>query len=135
MSEERAFDRRRFRRHELAGGWIAIVGRSAEDNDDLSLRLSEPQDYWFHVCGCPGSHVLLLHRPDLEPPREILEQAAALAAWYSKARAAGEARVTLTRAGQVSKSHGLAPGQVLVQRERILKVVPGLPPEAEPPRA
>ena len=36
-----------------------LIGRSNEGNDHLTLHLARPEDYWFHVHGTPGSHVVL----------------------------------------------------------------------------
>jgi predicted ribosome quality control (RQC) complex YloA/Tae2 family protein len=74
----------------------------------------------------PGSHVLLRARPDAEPSRETLAQAAAVAAYHSKARPAGTARVYCTRARYVSKPRGVPAGTVEVARGRVLKVRPDI---------
>lgn len=114
--------------YRLPGGWQVLVGRTDAANDYLSVRLAQPEDWWFHVHGLPGSHVVLRARPDLEPDRRTLEGAAAIAAWHSRARAAGVTPVTCARARDVSKPRGAQAGTVAVRRERILKVRPGLPP-------
>lgn len=127
----RTFDRKRFRVHDLGDGWTAVSGRTDADNDTLSLRLSLPADRWFHAHGCPGSHVILLERGDLKPPREVLEKAAAIAAWHSKARGAPVARVGMAYAADVGKRRGAPAGEVTVVREGTLRVKPALP-EAGP---
>ena len=114
--------------YHLAGDWLVLAGRTAADNDRLSLELAAPDDYWFHVRGTSGSHVVLRARPDEEPGREILEQAAAIAAYHSKARAGGLTAVSCTRARFVSKPPGASPGTVQIRKETTLKVRPGLPP-------
>ena len=45
--------------YELPGGWIVLAGKTDQDNDHLSIKMAGPNDYWFHVRGLPGSHVLL----------------------------------------------------------------------------
>ena len=134
---ERTIDPRRFRSYELPGGWTVVVGRTDRDNDELSVRFRSPKDYWFHVAGMPGSHVLLLHDPDREPDAETLKCAASIAAWHSRARNARRARVHVTLAANVRKIRGSPAGEVTIRRERGLDVVPGLPDgtdrdEAEP---
>lgn len=119
--------------YQLPGGWEVLVGRTDADNDYLSLKLAEPADWWFHVHGMPGSHVILRARTDLEPDRRTLERAAAIAAYYSKARAGGVTPVSCTRARDVSKPRGAKPGTVQIRREKLLKVRPGLP-EPSPDR-
>ena len=64
----------------LAGGWKALVGRTDADNDYLSLTVAQPDDWWFHVRGVPGGHVILQGPPGEEPDRETLNRAAAIAA-------------------------------------------------------
>jgi predicted ribosome quality control (RQC) complex YloA/Tae2 family protein len=113
--------------YELPGGWQVLAGKTDADNDLLSLRFAHPNDWWFHVNGMPGSHVLLRWREGEEPSREILLAAAAIAAWHSKARQAGTVSVLCTRARHVSKPRGAEPGSVCSKRDLVLKVRPGLP--------
>ena len=115
--------------YELPGGWKVLAGKTDEDNDILSIRLAHPEDWWFHVRGMPGSHVLLRHRPDEEPDRETLKGAAAIAAYHSKAREGGMVSVSCTRAKHVTKPRGAKPGTVTIRRENLLKVRPGIPEE------
>ena len=96
--------------YELPGGWTVLAGRTDADNERLSLRLARPNDWWFHIRGHPGSHVLLRARPDAEPDRETLRRAAAVAAWHSKARAGGVQVVSCTRARFVTKPRGAPVG-------------------------
>ena len=111
------------RHFKSADGWDIWVGRTAADNDILSLRLADPADGWMHVAGQSGSHVII--RPPAaeaaaaaaaRPPRETLLDAAHLAIYYSKARAASRAAVHWTRAGQVGKARGAPPGEVTLGR-------------------
>ena len=112
-----------------APGWLILAGRNDRDNDYLSLKVAKPQDWWFHVRGLPGSHVVLqaTQAKAGEPDRRLLEQAAAVAAWHSKARHGGVVAVTACKAGQISKPRGAKAGTVSVRRETVLKVRPGLP--------
>jgi len=118
--------------YELPGGWIVLAGRTDADNERLSIKLADPRDWWFHVRGMPGSHVLLKHNPEIteEPGSATLKQAAAIAAWHSKARGGGVIPVSCTLACNVSKPRGTPKGTVSIRKERVLKVRPALP---EPP--
>ena len=118
-------------RYELPGGWIVVAGKTDEDNDLLSIKTAGPDDWWFHVRGMPGSHVLLKSKPGEEPDRETLKRAAAIAAYHSKARTGGVVAVSCTEARYVSKPAGAKPGTVLIRKETLIKVRPGLP-ESQP---
>jgi predicted ribosome quality control (RQC) complex YloA/Tae2 family protein len=110
----------------LSGGWKVLVGRTDADNDYLSLRLARPDDWWFHVRGMPGSHVILQARPGEDPDRQTLKRAAAIAAYHSKAREAGVVAVSCTRARYVTKPRGVPVGTVQIRKEMVLKVRPAL---------
>ena len=102
---------------ESPDGMIVLVGRTARDNDVLSIKLASPRDFWFHVAGESGSHVVVRNPDNLAVlPRETKIFAAGLAAGYSKARRGGKVSVHMARAGDVSKSRGLAPGKVHLRR-------------------
>jgi len=113
--------------HELPGGWKVLAGKTDVDNDYLSLKLAKPNDFWFHVRSMPGSHVVLRRGSKEVPNRSILKQAAAVAAWYSKARHGGVVPVSCTEARYVSKPRGAKPGLVHIRKEIKLKVRPALP--------
>jgi len=108
----------------LPGGWQVLVGRTDADNDYLSFRAARPNDWWFHVRGMPGSHVILQGPPGADPDRETLQRAAAIAAYHSKARDAGVVAVSGTRARDVTKLRGAKAGTVQIRHERVFKVRP-----------
>jgi predicted ribosome quality control (RQC) complex YloA/Tae2 family protein len=117
-------DQVRLLRYTLPGGWQVLVGRTDADNDQLSLHIAKPNDWWFHIRGMPGSHVLLLARPGDDPERATLKRAAAIAAYHSKARTAGLVAVSCTRARYVTKPRDAPPGMVQIRKEVVLKVRP-----------
>ena len=110
-----------------------LVGLSDADNDRLSLKVANQDDWWFHVRGMPGSHVILRAVEGVEPDRDTLERVAAIAAYHSKARNGGVVAVSCTRARYVTKPHGAKAGTVQIRKETVLKVRPELP-NVEPPR-
>ena len=118
--------------YELPGGWTVLAGKTDEDNDRLSIKIAAPQDWWFHVRGMPGSHVLL-RPPETggEPDAATLKAAAAIAAWHSKARGGGIVAVSCTMARYVTKPRGAKPGTVSIRKEQVLKVRPALPERTE----
>lgn len=107
-------------------GLAILVGMDDASNDYLSLKLARPNDYWFHVSGVPGSHVVLRCHDSGAPDRESLEQAAALAAWFSKMRGGGTVSVSYCLARDVSKPRGAKPGSVVIKKAKKLKVRPHL---------
>ncbi len=110
--------------YRLPGDWTLFVGTSDAANDRLSTRIAAQNDWWFHVDGVPGSHVILRAKQTEEPTRETLKQAAAIAAYHSKARNAGVVPVHCTRAKHVRKRRGHEAGTVEVSRGDSLKVRP-----------
>ncbi len=113
--------------YELGDGWTIYAGKTDADNERLSIKLARPKDWWFHVRGMPGSHVLLRGPDGEEADKDLLEKAAAVAAWHSKARSGGSVPVSACRAQFVSKPRGAPRGTVNIRKERVLKVRPGLP--------
>ncbi len=115
--------------HEIEEGWIVQAGKSDADNDRLSIKIAKPNDWWFHVRGMPGSHVILLAKEGEKPSKEILKKAAAVAAYYSKARSGGIVSVSGTLAKNVTKPRGAKPGTVTIRKETVFKVRPAIPEE------
>ncbi len=106
-------------------GFDVLIGRSAAANDELSLVIAGPGDEWLHVAGgVAGSHVVI-RNPELVPlPRSVLQRAAELAAWYSKARAARRVEVHHCKAANVRKRRGAPAGQVEIHGYRAISVTP-----------
>jgi len=102
-----------------------LVGRSARDNDVLTFKLASQTDFWFHVAGESGSHVVVRNPDGLERlPRETQRFAAGLAAGYSKARRGGRVAVHVARVRDVSKPRGLPPGKVVLARFSTVQAAP-----------
>jgi hypothetical protein len=130
--ERRDAPRGAFRRIELDAMWFVLVGRNNRENDELTFHEAAPTDLWFHAQHVPGSHVVLKSRGNPgAPPPQVLERTAAIAALYSKARHSGLVPVIYTQRKYVRKPRGARPGQVVCEREKMIMVEPGLPPEAE----
>ncbi len=109
----------------VCDGWEVLVGRADSDNDYLTFRVAGKRDYWLHVAGgTPGSHVVIRNPNGQEPPPAVVEQAAQLAAWYSKARGAPRVEVHFCRVCDVAKAKGAPAGQVMIRRFKKVKVTP-----------
>ncbi len=117
----------KFRQFDLEG-YVLYVGKTAADNDELTMRFAKPQDYWFHARGVAGSHAVLRGgTKDKKPPKHVIEWAASIAAYYSKARNATLTPVVYTQKKYVRKPKGSAVGAVAVERETVVMVRPQLP--------
>ena len=78
-----------------------------------------------------GSHVVIRHRAGQPVPEPVVEHAAMLAGWYSRRQHDTLCPVTVTPKKFVRKPKGALPGQVVVERERVVLVKPGNPFERE----
>jgi len=115
----------------LVRGFEVLIGRGDEDNDHLTFDVAEPHDLWLHVAGgTPGSHVVVRNPDRAEVPPEVVQIAAAAAAWYSKARASRSVEVHFCRAGDVKKPRGAPAGLVELARWKSVRVRPALPEAA-----
>jgi predicted ribosome quality control (RQC) complex YloA/Tae2 family protein len=116
-----------------ADGMEILVGRSARGNDQVTFHLAHPEDFWLHAGGLPGSHVVVRNPERLEklPPR-TLEQAAGLAAHYSRGRRSKNVDVHLTRRKSVKRPKGAAPGLVTLMRFETVLARPVSPAEITP---
>jgi len=116
------------RRLTSAEGWDVLIGRTNEGNDYLTHKLARPEDYWFHVHGAAGSHVVLRRgKGKNEPSKQTIEEVAAWTAFYSQARTAGKVPVIYTRKKYVRKPRGSKPGLAMCEREKSVMVRPREP--------
>jgi predicted ribosome quality control (RQC) complex YloA/Tae2 family protein len=107
-------------------GYEVLVGRSARDNDELTFRIARPRDLWLHAAGYAGSHVVVrVPESGDDVPRAVIDRAAALAAWHSKARnARGKVEVHVCRAADIRKPRGVPSGTVELRRYDAVRVYP-----------
>lgn len=122
------------RRFVSPDGLVVLVGRNASDNDLLTFKLGRPRDFWLHVAGMSGSHVIVRNPEGLESlPRDTLRFAAALAAGYSKAGRGGRVTVHVARCADVHKPRGVPAGQVTLDRFVTIRAVPSREPASSGP--
>lgn len=120
------------RRLKTREGWDVLIGRNNEGNDYLTHHLARPEDYWFHVHGAAGSHVVLRRGKGAnEPSKATVEEVASWAAFYSQARTAGKVPVIVTRKKYVRKPRKGPPGLALCTNEKTVMVRPGEPERSE----
>lgn len=126
-AEERdAGDAKRFRRFSLDGTHTVYVGRSDAENDILTHEFASASDLWFHAQGTPGSHVVLkgAHR---STPRSVIETAASIAAYFSKARGSSTVPVIYAEKRHVRRPRKSKAGTALCTRGTTIFVKPSLP--------
>ena len=109
-------------------GWTIFVGRTADQNDEVTFKLGQPEDYWLHARERTGGHVIIRMQAANVPPR-TLEQAAQLAAYYSSARNDGAVEVDIALRKHVRKIKGGPPGLVRYTAEQTLRVEPKKEPK------
>lgn len=118
-----------FRRAICSEGYHILIGRNNRQNDRLSKSIARGNDLWFHIGrGQAGSHVVLRLPKGKTASLESLLDAATLAVHYSKSRGSQIGEVVYTQAKYVTKPRGLAPGKVLADHTKSLRV------ELEPER-
>jgi predicted ribosome quality control (RQC) complex YloA/Tae2 family protein len=118
-----------FRVFTVVGGFRVWAGKSGENNDLLSTRHTAKNDLWFHARGVGGSHVVLkIGTGKGEVSKQAIEQAAAIAAYYSKMKKSKLVPVTMCEGKYVRKPKGVPAGTVTVEREKTIYAEPGLPP-------
>ncbi len=99
------------RRYVTAGGFTLLRGRNNRENDRLTMRTAHGGDLWFHARSVPGSHVVMLTE-GREPSVADVEEAAALAAFWSRSGASPRVAVDYTRVKHVKKPQGAQAGMV-----------------------
>ncbi len=73
-----------------------LVGRSRDENLELTFKHARGNDIWLHVRGRPGAHVLILLQPGKSAPLDTLLDAASLAVYYSGGESWGKTEVDYT---------------------------------------
>lgn len=96
------------------------VGRTARDNDELTLRHSRGSDLWLHTADAPGSHVVLRLEKGAAPDEEEVLDAAHLAVHFSPLRGTTRALVHVAPRKLVHKSRGAKAGLVTLSGGRTL---------------
>ncbi len=122
------FQRLPYKEYELKSGVKIFVGRDGSDNDRTTFDFAKPYELWFHTQQCAGSHVVLkFPNKSFEPSRREIEETAAVAAYFSKARKDTLVPVLYTPRKYVRKPRKSKPGLVTVEREKSVMVAPAKP--------
>lgn len=117
--------RRRSPQHrDLPSGARIYVGRTPEENAEVTFRIGRPSDLWFHVREQPGAHVVLHLPPGTAASPADLETAAATAAFFSRARSSERVAVDYAERKYVRKQRDAPPGRVWYTNAQTLFVAP-----------
>lgn len=108
------------------GEFDVLVGKSNLQNDRITKE-ARGEDLWLHTQGFHGSHVVVKARGK-EVPQSVIRRAAEIAAFFSKARQSDNVPVDYTKAKNVHKQRGAAPGKVDYFGAKTVYVSP-TPPE------
>ena len=104
-------------------GYTVLVGKNNRQNDYLTMKIANDNDYWFHTKDIHGSHVILRCSGDT-PKMETIIKCAKLAAYYSKAKFSSNVPVDYTLKKYVKKPNGSQPGYVIYTNQKTVNVEP-----------
>ncbi len=106
-------------------GFDIYVGKNNIQNDELTFKTANGGDWWFHAKKIPGSHVVLLTEGK-EVPDRAFEEAAALAAYYSKGKMQEKVEIDYLKRKDVKKPNGAKPGFVVYYTNYSLAIAPDI---------
>lgn len=113
-------------RYTLSNGMSVLVGRNNKENDILTFKTAGNKDLWLHTKDIPGSHVIV-QSGGVELDEEAIWEAAAIAAYHSKARTSENVPVDYVQIKYVKKPAGAKPGMVIFTNNRTVYVNPAVP--------
>ena len=113
-------------RYTLSNGMSVLVGRNNKENDILTFKTAGNKDLWLHTKDIPGSHVIV-QSGGAELDEEAVWEAAAIAAYHSKARTSENVPVDYVPIKYVKKPAGAKPGMVIFTNNRTVYVNPAVP--------
>ena len=106
-------------------GFDIYVGKNNFQNDELTFKFAEGNDWWFHAKGMPGSHVLVKTKTG-EMPDRTFEEAGRLAAFYSKGRGNEKVEIDYLQKKNVKKPNKAKPGFVVYYTNYSLTIQPDI---------
>jgi len=104
-------------------GYNIYVGKNNHQNDELTLKFARSNDIWLHTKKIPGSHVIIVTEGK-EVPDSTLNEAALLAAFYSKGKNSTLVPVDYTPKKFVKKPSGAKPGTVIYETNKTAYITP-----------
>ena len=94
-------------------GFHMYVGKNNYQNDELTFKFATGNDWWFHAKQMPGSHVIVKLGDAQELPDRTFEEAARLAAYYSRGRGQRKVEIDYIQKKHIKKPGGAKPGFVV----------------------
>jgi predicted ribosome quality control (RQC) complex YloA/Tae2 family protein len=117
-----------FRVFRVEGDFVVWAGKNGQNNDLLSTRYTKSKDLWFHARAVGGSHVVLKSGSGKgEISKHAIDEAAGIAAYYSKMKNSKLVPVSVCEGKYVRKPKGAPAGTVTIEREKVILVAPRLP--------
>lgn len=104
-------------------GYDIFVGKNNIQNEEVTFKIASGNDWWFHAKNMPGSHVIVKSNGN-ELPDRVFEEAAALAAYYSKGREQEKVEIDYIERKHVKKANGGAPGFVIYHTNYSMNIAP-----------
>lgn len=106
-------------------GFDIYVGKNNIQNDELTFKMANGGDWWFHAKKIPGSHVVLI-TGGKDVPDRAFEEAAALAAYYSKGKNQDKVDIDYVQRKEVKKPNGAKPGFVVYYTNYSMTIAPNI---------
>lgn len=107
-------------------GYDIYIGRNNYQNDELTFKFANGNDWWFHAKGMPGSHVIVRNDKEGPMPDRVFEEAGKLAGFYSKGRESDKIEIDYLQKKNVKKPAGSAPGFVVYYTNFSLTIHPDI---------
>ena len=107
-------------------GYHMYVGKNNFQNEELTFKVANGLDMWFHAKGIPGSHVIIKTEGDTELPDRTYEEAARLAAFYSTGKVSPKVDIDYTLKKNLKKPPKAKPGYVIYHTNYSMTIEPDI---------
>lgn len=111
--------------YKSSDGFDIFIGKNNLQNEELTFKVANGGDWWFHAKGIPGSHVIV-KTEGKELPDATFEEAARLAGYYSRGRETDKLEIDYLQRKNVKKPNGSAPGFVVYYTNYSMTIHPDI---------
>ncbi len=105
-------------------GYTVLVGKNNLQNNYVTFKAAKSDDIWLHAQKIHSSHAVILRENDDAVPNSVIEETAAICAYYSQARNGSKIAVDYTERKNVKKPPKSAPGFAIYNVYRTVIVDP-----------